>query len=192
MPERIEDEAVEPATTVPGRVAREVVSETRDPEPVEPGEALTSEATPLLDDPALVTRLLAAPFERDPPPGPFDRLDSTDPAPVDFRFPERESMTSLLTPTLPDLPFADSGLDVFMYTPGWQGDLHRGFDKITPEFGYTTNTGFMVRCRWLIIFAGCGWGRSRYSPGLDTARQAREQERRAREEARAAREGEGK
>ncbi|MEE4175357.1 MAG: hypothetical protein V2I57_13980 [Xanthomonadales bacterium] len=143
-----------------------------------------------MSDPGLVTRLLAAPLERDPAPGPFDRAETPEPDFAEFRFPERESMISMLTPALPDLPFADPELDVFMYSPGWQGDLHRGFDKITPEFGYTTNTGFMVRCRWLLIFAGCGWGRSRYSPGMDTARQAREQERRAREEAREARDAE--
>jgi hypothetical protein len=160
------------------------------PEPAASDPAESAETIPPMSDPDLVTRLLAAPLERDPPPGPFDRAETPEPDFVEFRFPERESMISMLTPALPDLPFADPELDVFMYSPGWQGDLHRGFDKITPEFGYTTNTGFMVRCRWLLIFAGCGWGRSRYSPGMDTARQAREQERRAREEAREARDAE--
>ena len=39
------------------------------------------------------------------------------------------------------------------------GDLHRGFDAITPEFGWTTNTGLKVRCRWILVVVGCGWGR---------------------------------
>lgn len=155
--------------------------------------ATVSEPTgppPPLQNPDLVTRLLAAPLERDPLPGPFDPPEAADPAFVEFRYPERESMITMLTPRLPDVPFADPGLDLFMYSPDWQGSLHRGFDKITPEFGYTTNTGFMVRCRWLIIVVGCGWGRSLYSPGMDAARQAREAERRARDAAREAREAE--
>ena len=151
------------------------------PEPVLSEKEPESGATPVLDDPELVTRLMAAPLERDPPPGPFDRLESSDPVSVDFRIPERESMISMLSPALPDLPFADPGLNVFMYAPGWQGDLHRGVDKITPTFGWNLNSGLMIRCRFLLIAVGCGWGRSLYSPGMDKERQAREKERRERE-----------
>ncbi len=179
--ERIADQSVEPTTSVRDEVAREPLPETPVSEPVLSDEEPVSEAAPVLKDPELVTRLLAAPLERDPPPGPFDRPEPSDPVSVDFRFPERESMISMLSPALPDLPFADPGLDVFMYTPGWQGDLRRGVDKITPTFGWNLNSGLMIRCRFLLIAVGCGWGRSLYSPGMDKERQAREKERRERE-----------
>ena len=165
--EGIAEQSAEQTTSVRDG-GSELAPESRVPESVLSREEPVSEATPDLDAPALVTRLLAAPFERDPPPGPFDRPVPSDPAPVDFRFPERESMTSLLSPALPDLPFADPGLNVFMYAPGWQGNLHRGFDQITPTFGWNTNSGLMIRCRFILIAVGCGWGRSLYSPGMDT------------------------
>ncbi len=179
--EHLAGQSAEPTTSVGDRVARELTPEPRVPEPVLSDGEPVSEAPPVLDDPALVTRLLAAPFERDTPPGPFDRPVPNDPAPVDFRFPERESMISLLSPALQDLPFADPGLNVFMYSPDWQGNLHRGFDKITPVFGWNTNSGLMIRCRFILIAVGCGWGRSRYSPSWDKERQAREKERRERD-----------
>lgn len=179
--DRIAEQNVEPATSASEEVAREVTPETPVSEPVLSDEEPVSATAPVLEDPGLVARLLAAPLERDPPPGPFDRPEPIDPVSVDFRFPERESMISLLSPALPDLPFADPSLPVFMYAPGWQGSLHRGFDQITPTFGWNTNSGLMIRCRFILIVVGCGWGRSLYSPGMDKERQAREKERRERE-----------
>lgn len=116
-------------------------------------------ASTVANQEALVARLLSAPLEQNPNRSPFARTPETVRTAVDFRFPERESMTTMLTPPLPDLPFADPEMNVFMYSPDWQGDLHRGFDTITPEFGWTSKTGFKVRCRLIIIVLGCGWGR---------------------------------
>jgi len=137
----------------------------------EPTESTPTDPPSPLDDPALVTRLLAAPLAPEPPPGPFHVPAVPESDPDAFRIPERGNLITLLSPPLPDLPFADPGLDVFMYSSGWQGELHRGFDNITPEFGWRTRTGLVVRCRWVLVVVGCGWGRSRYSPGTDRSRE---------------------
>lgn len=110
---------------------------------------------------ALARRLLAEPFieNRDVVAelfGPDPAAPSRIPA---FQLPERTDMVAMLSPPLPELPFADPQLVSFMYAPGVTGDLHRGFDRITPEFGWTSNTGFKIRCRWILVLVACGWGR---------------------------------
>jgi hypothetical protein len=64
-----------------------------------------------------------------------------------------------LTTPLPERPFADPELVGFMDAPGVMGDVHRGFDQITPEFGWTSNRGFRIRCRFVLVIIGCAWGR---------------------------------
>lgn len=78
---------------------------------------------------------------------------------VDFRVPDRPDMFSMLEGPPIDLPFADPELVEFAYAPGAMGAIERGFDRITPEFGWTSNSGFKIRCRWVLIVVGCGWGR---------------------------------
>ena len=112
-----------------------------------------------LDRERLLTRLRNAPMESDPVISIFGPGQPAPEAVEEFQFPEREGLLTMLDTPLPDLPFEDPGLDVFMYRPDALGTLHRGFDTLTPEFGFTTKTGFTVRCRFILIAAGCGWGR---------------------------------
>ncbi|MEM1411876.1 MAG: hypothetical protein AAGH19_05900 [Pseudomonadota bacterium] len=168
---------------VPSRPLLEPVAPVVSTTPAEPPVVIRQPVEDMTRDQALLTRLRAAPLERDPGEGLFGYLPPEQETPTAFQFPERESMIDYLTPELPELPFADPGLDVFMYAGGWKGDLHRGFDQITPEFGWRSNTGFIVRCRWVIIAIGCGWGRQPRKPTplltpeiLHQQRQAQEQE----------------
>lgn len=75
-----------------------------------------------------------------------------------FHYPRRIDMLTMLDRPLPDLPFEyTSGLVRFAYDPGVRGDMQRFWDKITPEFGWTTRYGTEVRCVWVLAVMACGW-----------------------------------
>jgi len=75
-----------------------------------------------------------------------------------FQQPIGQDMITMLDQPLPDLPFAYTpGLVRFAYDPGVKGDLQRFWDVITPEFGWKTDSGFEVRCIWVLVIVGCGW-----------------------------------
>lgn len=79
----------------------------------------------------------------------------------EFHFPQRPNMLTMLDKPVPDLPFSYvPGLIEFAYDPGVKGEMQRFWDKITPEFGWRTNYGTKVRCKWVLVVAACGWGRS--------------------------------
>jgi len=76
----------------------------------------------------------------------------------EFHFPLRKDLLEMLDQPLPDLPFEYTpGLVYFAYEPGWQGDLQRFWDVITPEFGWRTKYGTEVKCALILIIAGCVW-----------------------------------
>lgn len=86
-----------------------------------------------------------------------------DPQPVqkEFHFPHKPNMITMLDKPVSGLPFAYTpGLIEFSYDPGVKGNLQRFWDKITPEFGWRTNYGTKVKCKWVLVIAACGWGRS--------------------------------
>lgn len=76
----------------------------------------------------------------------------------DFHYPVRQDMLTMLDQPLPDLPFAYTpDLVHFAYEPGVKGDLQRFWDSITPEFGWRTRYGTEVRCKLILVIAGCAW-----------------------------------
>ncbi len=83
-----------------------------------------------------------------PPPQPRIRLLG-EPPPGD--------LLAELAPQLPELPFADTEMDVEFYPMGVRGDVHRMVDAVTPEFGFKTKSGIEVRCRFLLVMLSCGW-----------------------------------
>lgn len=86
-----------------------------------------------------------------------------DPQPVQkaFHFPQQANMITMLDRPIVDLPFQYTpGLIEFAYDPGLKGDVQRFWDKITPEFGWRTNYGTQIKCKWILVIAACGWGRS--------------------------------
>ena len=79
----------------------------------------------------------------------------------EFHFPHKPNMITMLGKPVPDLPFGyRPGLIKFSYDAGVKGDLQRFWDTITPEFGWRTNYGTKVKCKWVLVIAACGWGRS--------------------------------
>ena len=75
-----------------------------------------------------------------------------------FHYPEKANMVAMLNQPMQELPFEYTpGLIHFAYAPGVKGDLQRYWDIITPEFGWTTKYGTEVKCRWVLVIAGCGW-----------------------------------
>lgn len=79
----------------------------------------------------------------------------------EFHFPHRPNMLTMLDKPAPGLPFGYTpGLIEFAYDPGVKGDMQRFWDKITPEFGWRTKYGTKVKCKWVLVVAACGWGRS--------------------------------
>ena len=76
----------------------------------------------------------------------------------EFHFPLRKDLIDMLNQPLPDLPFEYTpGLVYFAYDPGWQGDLQRFWDVITPEFGWRTRYGTEVKCALVLVIVGCVW-----------------------------------
>ncbi len=76
----------------------------------------------------------------------------------EFHYPLRKDLVDMLNQPLPDLPFEYTpGLVYFAYDPGWQGDLQRFWDVITPEFGWRTKYGTEVKCALILIIPGCVW-----------------------------------
>jgi len=87
------------------------------------------------------------------------QVEQQPPAPgKEFHYPVRPDMITMLDQPMPDLPFEYTpGLVRFAYDPGLRGDMQRFWDKITPEFGWTTRYGTEVKCIWVLIIGGCGW-----------------------------------
>ena len=76
----------------------------------------------------------------------------------EFHYPERDNLVTILTKPMQELPFEyRPGLIHFAYDPGVRGDLQRFWDTITPEFGWITKYGTEVKCKWILVIAGCGW-----------------------------------
>jgi len=76
----------------------------------------------------------------------------------EFHYPVRQDMLTMLDQPLPDVPFAYTPeLVHFAYEPGVKGDLQRFWDFITPEFGWRTKYGTEVRCKLILVIAGCAW-----------------------------------
>ena len=76
----------------------------------------------------------------------------------EFHYPIQPNLVSMLDKPMQDLPFKYTpGLVHFAYAPGVKGDLQRFWDVITPEFGWTTKYGTVVKCIWVFVIAGCGW-----------------------------------
>lgn len=146
---RVADRAVEPPATEPPL-----------PNPEPPATEPAPASVDVVDLDQLAPRIKAAPWLDDDTP---ESVFGDNPAPAeplpDFRWAERTDMITMLDQPLPALPFADPDLVDFAYAPGVMGSMHRGFDKITPEFGWTSKTGFKVRCKLILIVVGCGWGR---------------------------------
>jgi hypothetical protein len=86
-------------------------------------------------------------------------LPLTQPAPhAEFHYPIQPNMLSMLDKPMQDLPFEyTEGLIHFAYDPGVKGDLQRFWDVITPEFGWFTRHGTEVRCKLILVIAGCAW-----------------------------------
>jgi hypothetical protein len=86
-------------------------------------------------------------------------LPLTQPAPhAEFHYPIQPNMLSMLDKPMQDLPFEyEEGLVHFAYDPGVKGDLQRFWDVITPEFGWFTRHGTEVRCKLILVIAGCAW-----------------------------------
>ena len=77
---------------------------------------------------------------------------------TEFHFPGKPNLIAMLDQPMQELPFEYTpGLVHFAYEPGVKGDLQRFWDKITPEFGWTTKYGTEVRCIWVLVIAGCAW-----------------------------------
>jgi hypothetical protein len=77
---------------------------------------------------------------------------------ADFQYPVRKNMYDLMVPTLPDLPFAYTpGFVKFSYEPGFLGEIQRSWDAITPEYEFRTKNGTLVKCKLILIIAGCVW-----------------------------------
>lgn len=75
-----------------------------------------------------------------------------------FHYPQTANLITMLNKPMQQLPFMyKPGLIHFAYEPGMKGDLQRFWDVITPEFGWTTKYGTEVKCKWVLIIAGCGW-----------------------------------
>ncbi len=133
------------------------------PEAVAEAEPVTAPvvATPRRPPAATSAQLMAEPLleDADDPARIFGPGRSEPVVSLAWQVPERQGLDELLATPLPELPFADPELVDFMYTPGILGDVHRGFDQITPEFGWTSNTGFKIRCRFVLVIIGCAWGR---------------------------------
>jgi hypothetical protein len=86
-------------------------------------------------------------------------LPLTQPSPqAEFHYPIQPNMLSMLDKPMQDLPFEfKEGLVHFAYDPGVKGDLQRFWDVITPEFGWFTRHGTEVRCKLILVIAGCAW-----------------------------------
>jgi len=77
---------------------------------------------------------------------------------AEFHYPQRDNLTTTLSRPMQELPFEYTpGLIYFAYEPGVRGGLQRFWDTITPEFGWITRYGTEVKCKWILIIAGCGW-----------------------------------
>lgn len=63
----------------------------------------------------------------------------------------------VLSSNLPRLPLADGELNIRFYPSGFTGAVQRNWDRITPEFGFTTAQGIKVRCKFLLAIVACGW-----------------------------------
>lgn len=76
----------------------------------------------------------------------------------EFQYPEQANMITMLDQPMQELPFEyTAGLIRFAYDPGVKGDLQRLWDIITPEFGWITDYGTQVKCKLILIIAGCAW-----------------------------------
>lgn len=76
----------------------------------------------------------------------------------EFHYPARPGMIAMLDRPMQEIPFAYTpGLIHFAYDPGVKGDLHRFWDVITPEFGWRTKYGTVVKCKLILVIVGCGW-----------------------------------
>ncbi len=69
-------------------------------------------------------------------------------------------LTSLARP-LPELPFEPGEMGLNFYPAGIRGDIARGFDKITPEFGFVTSFGLEIKCKYVLVIVSCGWDERR-------------------------------
>ncbi len=133
------------------------------PEPPPPARPMpVTPAAPSTARPALsATRLMAEPLLEDGPT-PLELFGPSREAPAPtlaYTVPERRGLDEMLETPLPELPFTDPELIDFMYAGDITGEAHRLFDKATPVFGWTSKTGFKIRCRFVLIAIGCGWGR---------------------------------
>jgi hypothetical protein len=62
-----------------------------------------------------------------------------------------------LNAPLPEMPFADTPLDVPFYNMGFHGNMQRLRDAITQEFGFKTRYGTRVKCVFMVVMVACGW-----------------------------------
>ncbi len=79
------------------------------------------------------------------------------PAPLALGLADQTNLLAELDGPLPQLPFEPGEMGLQFYSAGVKGDIARTFDRITPEFGFVTNFGLEVRCKYVLIVVSCGW-----------------------------------
>ncbi len=89
----------------------------------------------------------------------FEFLHAIEPFETTLPISRMISLTAedVLSSNLPRLPLADGELNIRFYPSGFTGAVQRNWDKITPEFGFTTAQGIKVRCKLLLSIVACGW-----------------------------------
>ncbi len=74
---------------------------------------------------------------------------------------DQTNMLTTLDRPLPQLPFEPGEMGLRFYSAGFRGKLERGFDKITPEFGFVTSFGLEVKCVYVLVVVACSWDERR-------------------------------
>ncbi|MEM7704651.1 MAG: hypothetical protein AAF358_03810 [Pseudomonadota bacterium] len=151
-----------PTETSPDSPPAEPAPAATAPTPTIPTVSLPPTEVPNVDEasPApraedILKRMRRYRIEENPRLTPAD--PKTPPAPLALGLADQTNLLTELDGPLPQLPFEPGEMGLRFYSAGVKGDIARTFDRITPEFGFVTNFGLEVRCKYVLIVVSCGW-----------------------------------